>query len=168
MPIANPTNGDAEQIAGLFDSAEIDDDLICVVHRFGDYTNSGVRSSTKCGWPSKCEIHTLKPNLTIEEAADLADISARLAAVIKVIGKSQREIADEIGVTEQAFSNWAQGIRSPGVNVARRLKRRYGVTLDYLYDGDFNGLSMGMANLLRSAEGAASSEQNESAGQQGS
>ena len=47
----------------------------------------------------------------------------------------QREVAEKIGVTLSAYSNYEQGIRQPDDDIKIRLADFYDVSLDYLITG---------------------------------
>jgi transcriptional regulator with XRE-family HTH domain len=47
-----------------------------------------------------------------------------------------KAFAPTIGFSAQAWSNYEQGIRTPALSEAIELKRRFGITFDWLYLGD--------------------------------
>ena len=47
-------------------------------------------------------------------------------------GVSQKDVAEAIGVTLSAYSNYEQGIREPSYEILKSLCKYYGVTSDYL------------------------------------
>ncbi len=55
----------------------------------------------------------------------------------------------ELGTTDRAWSQWENGKRLLDVLVAVRLKERYGVTLDWLFDGDPARPPLGLAERVR-------------------
>lgn len=58
----------------------------------------------------------------------------------EALGLSQAELCRAIGIAPNRWNQFEQGKRRITVDVARRLKKNYGVTLDYIYEGDLSGL----------------------------
>lgn len=56
----------------------------------------------------------------------------RLKEVMEVRGKSQTEVARDLGLTAQAVSNYANGYREPDFETLIRLADYFDVTADYL------------------------------------
>lgn len=56
----------------------------------------------------------------------------RLSLLIKESGKSQRELAESVGVTKQSISLYVSGKRTPDVNTLDRMCTYFHVTADYL------------------------------------
>ena len=78
----------------------------------------------------------------------------RLRATREALGyKTLREFADETGVTEDRLSSWERGVNRIDEEYVRRLKRRFKVTFEWIYDGDGYGLP---ADLFRKLSIAAS------------
>ena len=69
------------------------------------------------------------------------------------LGKSAAVLCRELDTTDEAWSQWENGKRLFDVLVAIRMKRRYGVTLDWIFDGDPSRLPPRLAKLVREAEG---------------
>lgn len=59
-------------------------------------------------------------------------ISEKLKLLRKEQAISQQEVADAIGVTKSAYSNYEQGIREPSFDVLKKLCKYYQVTSDYM------------------------------------
>lgn len=59
-------------------------------------------------------------------------ISEKLKLLRKEKAISQQEVADAIGVTKSAYSNYEQGIREPSYDVLKKLCKYYQVTSDYM------------------------------------
>ena len=71
----------------------------------------------------------------------MAATGARLRQLREAYGfATTRAFAAELGVTEDAMHLYEVGKRLPPVHLASRLKARFGVTLDWLYDGDASTL----------------------------
>ena len=48
--------------------------------------------------------------------------------------KKQREVAETLGITESAYSNYEQGIRQPSYDILKKICKYYKVSADYLLD----------------------------------
>lgn len=65
----------------------------------------------------------------------------RLRATREALGyTTAREFANLTGVTEDALSAWERGRNLVRQDYVRRLKRRFGVTFEWIFDGDASSL----------------------------
>ena len=55
-----------------------------------------------------------------------------LAALRRVRGLSQRQVAAELGISQALLSHYENGAREPGLSFVCRVCDYYGVTADYL------------------------------------
>ena len=55
-----------------------------------------------------------------------------LAALRRVRGLSQRQVAADLGISQALLSHYENGAREPGLNFVCRVCDYYGVTADYL------------------------------------
>ena len=62
----------------------------------------------------------------------MTKIKERLKRLRKENGESQKEVADYIGVSVSAYSNYEQGIREPSLDVLLKLSDFFDTTCDYL------------------------------------
>ena len=62
----------------------------------------------------------------------MTKIKERLKRLRKENGVSQKEVADYIGVSVIAYSNYEQGIREPSLDVLLKLSDFFDTTCDYL------------------------------------
>jgi hypothetical protein len=80
---------------------------------------------------------------------------ARLEAIMDVLGYEgfggQKRFADEIGVNYNDFNQMATG-HPLSTTVAFAIKRRFGISLDFLWDGDHEALPAGLERKLRDWE----------------
>ena len=80
---------------------------------------------------------------------------ARLEALLDILGYGdfggQKRFADEIGVSYDDFNDVATG-HSLSTTVAFAIKRRFGISLDFLWDGDYEALLAGLERKLRDWE----------------
>ena len=77
------------------------------------------------------------------------EVGRRLKAVRIAAGySSAREIAQDLGVKENRYTNWERGLRLVEPEVMAKVKRLTGATADYIYYGDSSGLSKILAKKL--------------------
>ena len=82
----------------------------------------------------------------------LREVGRRLRLVRLAHGMTAADFCREVGASAKAYSQWENGNRLLDVLVAIRLKECYGVTLDWLYDGDRTRLPARLAALVRDME----------------
>lgn len=82
----------------------------------------------------------------------LKQVSHRLRITRLALGKTAIELCREIDATDKAWSGWENGRRLFDVLAAIRLKKRHGITLDWIYGGDSSGLPARIAKLVREIE----------------
>ena len=59
-------------------------------------------------------------------------MNERLKKLRKDKGKTIQEVANEIGITVSAYSNYEQGIRQPSYDILKKICAYFDVTSDYL------------------------------------
>ena len=79
-------------------------------------------------------------------------IAIRLSNIRRAFEMEKSEIADRAGISRTSWSRFEQGQRAIPFNDAAKLVRHFGVTLDYIYLGSYNGLSYEVATRLRDQE----------------
>jgi transcriptional regulator with XRE-family HTH domain len=89
----------------------------------------------------------LVPSQT-RSSAVLSDVSVRFRATRAALGLTAQQLADQIGVTRSAVTNWEAGIRLPDPGAMIRLYERHGVTTDWVYTGNPRGLPYELALKL--------------------
>ena len=94
------------------------------------------------------------PSKRTRPPAYLRQVGRRLRVARLGLGRSAADMCRELGTTERAWSQWENGKRLLDVLVAIRLKERYGITLDWLYDGDPARLPLRLAEWVRSGAAA--------------
>lgn len=80
------------------------------------------------------------------------DIAKRLLVLRAWAGLQQQELCSEIGVKPNNYSPFEKGKRRITIDIARKIVDKYGVTLDWIYDGDPRGMTGQMQAELRLAE----------------
>lgn len=67
------------------------------------------------------------------------DMGYRIRKQLDVIGKSQRQLAEEIDISEVSLSRYIAGNREPRGKLLLKLANALGTTTDYLLGTDVNG-----------------------------
>lgn len=83
------------------------------------------------------------------QAQDLRDFARRLAVARQVHGYRQTELAALIDVSLPRYHAWEHGLATPNsIELYRRLCLQLGITMNWLFFGDAQGLSAKMKNLV--------------------
>lgn len=78
----------------------------------------------------------------------LAAISNRLTHIREAVGLSAADLCRALKIQQNRWSQYESGERRITLDVAARLVKRYGVTLDYIYLGDESGLPKRIVDRL--------------------
>jgi transcriptional regulator with XRE-family HTH domain len=79
-------------------------------------------------------------------------IAERLIATRKAIGLRQAEYAERAGIPNNTYNQYEQAKGRPSLDFAYKLCDEYGLTLDWIYNGDPSGLPYRITkNLFESA-----------------
>ena len=70
------------------------------------------------------------------EAIWKREIGERLRLLVKAVGLTDQEIANELGVGRTNWGNWRRGDIQLPPFYARQLKEKFGCAFDWLYLGD--------------------------------
>lgn len=62
------------------------------------------------------------------------EFGRRLSKLRRQLGKKQREIADDLGVTPQAVSKWERGLSCPDILMLDELAASLGVSIARLFE----------------------------------
>lgn len=76
------------------------------------------------------------------------DVAMRIVALREALGYSPSGFAKFLGISPSQLSNYEHAIRMPSLPVARTIRLRTGVTLDWLYDGERGGLPLTLLERL--------------------
>lgn len=90
-------------------------------------------------------------NLSTDNAAmekPFADQAARIVWHRSLLGKTQDEYAKAAGLKRPALNNYESGDFQIGLAAARALRRTYGLSLDFIYEGISDALPMNLRNAL--------------------
>jgi transcriptional regulator with XRE-family HTH domain len=66
-----------------------------------------------------------------------------------VLGLTAQEAADAYGLTLQTYRKYETGRPQRGTEPTRRFARKYGVSCDWLYDGEWGGIREHLANSAK-------------------
>lgn len=78
-------------------------------------------------------------------------IARRLVTTRKAIGLGQSEFCEQIGVEKNVYNPFEKGHRRITVDVALKIRARFGVSLDWIYCGDTSHLPVQLYNKLAAA-----------------
>lgn len=77
-----------------------------------------------------------------------SDQAARLLWHRNLLGLNQAEYAAKAGLKRAAIGNYESGDFQIGLAAARALRGTYGLSLDFLYEGDVDALPMTLRKAL--------------------
>lgn len=75
-----------------------------------------------------------------------SDIDERIKWHRSVIGMNQQEYADSIGIKRSTLSLWEAGTHRLSLDGALALRNKYGLSLDFMYEGISDALPMTLRN----------------------
>lgn len=75
----------------------------------------------------------------------------RLAALMRMTGISQDELADMIGQSSRSIGLWLTGVRLPSAVSLKALSRTFGVPADWLLGADAVDIASGLTRLAEIA-----------------
>jgi transcriptional regulator with XRE-family HTH domain len=78
-----------------------------------------------------------------------SDIAERIRWHRSLLGMTQQEYADKLGVKRSAFSLWESGSHRLSLDGALALRTKYGLSLDFMYEGIDDALPMTLRNAWR-------------------
>lgn len=78
-----------------------------------------------------------------------ADIAARLKWHRELEGLTQDDYAAKIGMKRPRYSLWEAGTHRLSLDGALALRRRFGLSLDFMYEGIDDALPMTLRNAWR-------------------
>jgi transcriptional regulator with XRE-family HTH domain len=82
-----------------------------------------------------------------EKQIELVIIGRRIKQLREGHHLSTRELGDLVGVRESSISRYENGIREPGLLIAKRIADYFGVTVEYLSGDDINTDTETVINL---------------------
>jgi ribosome-binding protein aMBF1 (putative translation factor) len=101
---------------------------------------------------TKCEMQVpLKPGKIGDMADELRIMARRLLRTRQALGLSQTEFCHQIGVERNVHNPFEKGRRPITLAVARKIRRRFGISLDWIIEGDPSRLPVELYGLLAEA-----------------
>lgn len=77
----------------------------------------------------------------LEELEDDRDaVAARLRRVREILGLEKKEFAERAGLSMQVYGPFENGVRDLSLQSAKRLRKTYGLPLEFLYFGKIDDL----------------------------
>jgi DNA-binding XRE family transcriptional regulator len=95
-----------------------------------------VRELRTCQPLATCETTFRESYVPIGDMEDDQDIIARLIAIRTREGMSQSEFAEALGLSKTIYNPFERGKRPLTLDAARRIRRRFGYSVDWLLFGD--------------------------------
>ena len=77
-----------------------------------------------------------------------SDIADRIRWHRDLLGLTQKEYAAKAGLNRAQLNNWESGDFQVGLAGARALRKTYGLSLDFIYEGDVQTLDMTLRKAL--------------------
>jgi len=62
-------------------------------------------------------------------------VGARLARARAIIGLDKKTFAERAGISPQAYGPFENGVRPVSLEAAKRLRKTYGLSLEFIYFG---------------------------------
>ena len=76
------------------------------------------------------------------------DTAARIRWHRNLLGITQAEYAEKAGLNRAQLNNWESGDFQVGLAGARKLRNTYGLSLDFIYEGEAQALDMTLRKAL--------------------
>ncbi len=82
----------------------------------------------------------------------MQQIGERLQRLRSVFNVTQKELCDATAIATSRLNQWEQGVHPPSLEGAQQLRLTYGITLDWLYNGDPRGMAHDLVTRLANAK----------------
>lgn len=76
------------------------------------------------------------------------DIAERIKWHRSLLGLTQAQYAEKAGLNRAQLNNWEGGSHRIGLDGALALRKTYGLSLDFIYEGITDALDMTLRNAL--------------------
>lgn len=77
-----------------------------------------------------------------------AEIASRIKWHRELLSLTQKDYAEKAGLKRAQLNNWEGGDHRIGIDGARALRKTYGLSLDFIYEGVDDALSMTLRKAL--------------------
>lgn len=75
-----------------------------------------------------------------DQEDNIEAVAARLRRVREILGLSKKDFAEGAGLTEQSYGPFENARRELSLNSAKKLRKRYGLPLEFMYFGKIEDL----------------------------
>ena len=75
-------------------------------------------------------------------------VAARLRAVRQILGMDKKTFAERAGMSQQTYGPFENGTRALSLEAARKLRKTYGLSLEFMYFGKTDDLPHRIASAL--------------------
>jgi DNA-binding XRE family transcriptional regulator len=89
--------------------------------------------------------HGILPGMELDQKP-FGDIAARVRWHRDLLGMTQKEYAEKIGQKRATLNNWESGDYRLSLDGALALRKAYGLSLDFMYEGIADALPMTLRN----------------------
>lgn len=89
--------------------------------------------------------HAILPRMELDQKP-FGDIAARIRWHRDLLGMTQKEYAEKIGQKRATINNWESGDYRLSLDGALALRKTYGLSLDFMYEGIADALPMTLRN----------------------
>ena len=76
------------------------------------------------------------------------EFSERLKNLRKKVGLTQVDVAGKLGISQQAYALWERGAKKPTQENLVKIAKFYGVTTDYLLEGEKDDINLSNVEVL--------------------
>ncbi|NOX39742.1 MAG: helix-turn-helix transcriptional regulator [Alphaproteobacteria bacterium] len=83
-----------------------------------------------------------------DQEDNIEAVAARLRRVRTVLGLSKKDFAERAGIGEQVYGPFENANRELSLNAAKKLRRTYGLSLEFMYFGKIDDLPHRIASVL--------------------
>lgn len=85
----------------------------------------------------------------LEDQGDSREaVAARLKRAREVLGYDKKTFAEKAGMTQQTYGPFENGVRDLSLEAAKKLRKTYGLSLEFLYFGKTDALPHRIATAL--------------------
>lgn len=83
-----------------------------------------------------------------DEGDNIEAIAARLKRVREILGLSKKQFAERAGMTEQTYGPFENAKRELSLIAAKKLRKTYGLSLEFMYFGKIDDLPTRISKAL--------------------
>ncbi|KUP91783.1 helix-turn-helix transcriptional regulator [Tritonibacter horizontis] len=83
-----------------------------------------------------------------EREDDIEAVAARLKRVREILDLSKKDFAESAGLTEQTYGPFENAKRELSLTAAKKLRKRYGLPLEFMYFGKIDDLPTRISKAL--------------------